>query len=158
ELAEKQAAIRQALLALSGARLLPFSPNLIVGFSAGTFGGGSGLIAGSRAASLGLPQQPRFGNFGPRNDFDAVASWTLQNLGVGNLALIKAARSRVGQAELEGLEVLNRVRREVADAQVRTHVRFAQIGRTEQAVLDGHRAFLEDFRRVQGGVGLPIEL
>jgi outer membrane protein TolC len=158
ELAEKRAAIRQALLALSGAKLLPFSPNLIVGFSAGTFGGGSGLIAGSRAASLGLPQGPRFGEFGPRNDFDAVAYWTLQNLGGGNAALLKAARSRVGIAELEQLEVLNQVRREVADAHVRTHVRFAQVGRTEQGVLDGQRAFLEDFRRVQGGVGLPIEL
>jgi outer membrane protein TolC len=158
ELAEKQAAIRQAMLALSGARLLPFSPNLIVGFSSGTFGGGSGLIAGSRAASLGLAQEPRFGTFGPRNDFDAVAYWTLQNLGLGNAALIKTARSRVSIADLERLEALNRVRREVADAFVRTHVRFAQVARTEQAVRDGTNAFREDFRRILGGVGLPLEL
>jgi outer membrane protein TolC len=158
ELAEKQAAIRQTLLALDGAKLLPFSPNLIVGFSAGTFGGGSGLIAGSRATTLGLTPQPRFGDFGPRNDFDAVAYWTLQNLGLGNLALVKAARSRVSQADLERLEVLNRVRREVAEAYVRTQVRFAQVARTEKAVLSGDRAFREDFRRVRAGVGRPIEL
>src|SRR5262249_17750914 len=36
ELAEKRAAVRQALLSLSGAKLLPFSPNVILGFSAGT--------------------------------------------------------------------------------------------------------------------------
>jgi outer membrane protein TolC len=46
----------------------------------------------------------------------------------------------------------------VADAYVRTHVRFAQVGRTEQGVRDGTNAFREDFRRILGGVGLPIEL
>jgi outer membrane protein TolC len=158
ELAEKRAAIRQALLALDGAKLLPFSPNLIVGFSAGTFGGGSGLVAGSRATTLGLTPQPRFGNFGQRNDFDAVAYWTLQNLGVGNLALIRTARSRVGIADLERLEVLNRVRREVAEAHVRTQVRFAQIARTENGVRTGDLAFRQDLRRVQGNVGRPLEL
>ncbi len=159
ELAEKQAAIRQALLALDGAKLLPFSPNMIVGFSSGTFGGGSGLVASPpRAAAIGLTPQPRFGNFGQRNDFDAVMYWTLQNLGMGNLALIRTARSRVGIAELERLEVLNRVRREVAEAYVRVQVRFAQVARTEKAVLSGEKAFREDFRRVRGGVGRPIEL
>jgi outer membrane protein TolC len=158
ELAEKRAAVRQALLSLSGAKLLPFSPNVILGFSAGTFGGGSGLISGPGAATLGLPQQPRFGSFGPRNDFDAVLYWTLQNLGVGNLALIRAARSRVGLAELERLTVLNQVRREVADAHVRAHVRFAQLAATEEAVRAGGLAFREDFRRIEGGVGRPIEL
>ncbi len=158
ELAEKQAAIRQALLALGGARLLPFSPNLIVGFSAGAFGGGSGLVAGSRADALGIPRESRFGNFAARNDFDAIAYWALQNLGVGNAALVKTARSRIGIAELEKLEVLNRVRREVADAYVRTHVHFAQLAVTENAVVSGDRAFREDFRRIQGGVGRPIEL
>jgi outer membrane protein TolC len=158
ELAEKRAAVRQALLTLRGAKLLPFSPNLIVGFSAGTFGGGSGLISGPQAANFGTTPQPRFGDFGPRNDFDAVMYWTLQNLGLGNLALIKAARSRVGLAELEGLEVLNRVRREVAEAYVRAHVRFAQFAPTETAVRAGDRAFREDYRRITGGVGRPIEL
>jgi outer membrane protein TolC len=158
ELAEKRAAVRQALLSLGGAKLLPFSPNVIVGFSAGTFGGGSGLISGPSAPNFGVSPQPRFGDFGPRNDFDAVLYWTLQNLGVGNLALVKAARSRVGLAELDRLQVLNRVRREVADSYVRAHARFAQIAATEAAVRAGARAFRQDFRRIQGGVGRPIEL
>lgn len=158
ELAEWQAAIRQAMLALANARLLPFSPNLIVGFSAGTFGGGSGLVAGNNPPPGIAPNQPRFGNFGQRNDFDAVAFWTLQNIGVGNDALIKAARSNLRSTELERLRVFNQVRREVADSYVLTHARYGQITRTESAVRTGEKAFREDFGRVQGGVGLPIEL
>jgi outer membrane protein TolC len=158
ELAEKRVAVRQALLTLSGAKLLPFSPNVIVGFSAGTFGGGSGLVSGPQAPRFGVEPQPRFGNFGPRNDFDAVMYWTLQNLGVGNLALVRVARSRVGVAELEQLKVLNQVRREVADAYLRTHIRFAQLALTEEAVRAGDRAFRQDFRRIEGNVGRPIEL
>ena len=82
ELAERQAAIRRALLDLHGAKMLPFSPNVILGFSAGTFGGGSNLVA------------PAFGDFAGRSDTDAVAYWTLQNLAVGNRALINGATAR----------------------------------------------------------------
>lgn len=158
ELREWQAAIRQAMLTLDGAKLLPFSPNLIVGFSGGTFGGGSGLVAGPKPGFSAAPLQPRFGNFGPRNDFDVVAYWTLQNIGVGNAAIIKGAAANLRITELEKLRVFNQVRREVADAYVRTHARFGQIFRAESAVRSGEKAFQEDFRRVQGGVGLPIEL
>jgi outer membrane protein TolC len=148
ELGEWQTVVREALLALDGAKLLPFSPNLIVGLSGGDFGGGGPLAA----------PEPRFGNFGTRNNFDAVAYWTLQNLGCGNLALVKTAASRIGLADLEKLRVLNLVRREVADAYVRTHARFLQIDSAETAIRTGQAAFNEDFRRILGGLGRPIEL
>src|SRR6516164_1040054 len=44
ELQERQAAIRAALLELQNAKVLPFSPNVILGYSAGGFGGGSNLV------------------------------------------------------------------------------------------------------------------
>jgi outer membrane protein TolC len=150
ELGEQQASIRQAFLELSAARVLPFAPNLIVGFSGGAMGGGSNI-----AADLG---EPRFGNWRSRNDFDAVMYWTLQNLGVGNVALIRAAESRARGANLEQVEVLNRVRAEVAHAFIETHVQFARIESTEEAVRTGIKAFEQDFVRVRGLVGLPIEL
>jgi outer membrane protein TolC len=151
ELGEWRSLVKQALLALHGARLLPFSPNLIVGMSGGDFGGGGN---GPAPAST----QPLFGNFGMRNDFDFVAYWTLQNLGVGNHALVKIASSRVDIAELEKLKVFNRVRREVADAFVRTQTRLLQIATTESAIRTAEQAFQEDFRRTLGGEGRPIEL
>jgi outer membrane protein TolC len=146
ELGARRAQIREALLALEGAKVLPFSPTILLGFSAGGFGGGSNLV------------RPVFGGFGGRTDFDTYAYWTLQNLGVGNAALINVARSRVGIARYQEVAVLDRVRAEVAEAYARTHARYAQIGTTEQAVRTGVDGFREDLTRLENTVGLPIEL
>ena len=108
ELRQQQAAVRAALLELQHAKVLPFSPQVLIGYSAGTFGGGSNLIT---------PAQPRFGDFAGREDFDVVLYWSLRNLGVGNLALIRATRSQLRQSQLRELETLNQVRAEVASAQ-----------------------------------------
>ncbi|MCU0218440.1 hypothetical protein, partial [Mycobacterium tuberculosis] len=89
-------------IALSSAKVLPFAPNVIAGFSTDRFGGGSDLVS-SPAGFVGgdgrLQRGPRFGNFGPRTDFDAVVYWQFRNLGVGNIALTKAAESRARQSQ-----------------------------------------------------------
>ena len=149
ELGERRAAIREALLALRGAKVLPFSPTVLVGLSAGGFGGGSNLV------------RPVFGSFNSRSDFDAVGYWTIQNLGVGNVALIKTAKARLGATRFQELAVLNQVRAEVAAAYAAAHARYAQIGVTETAVRSGLRGFREDLdlTRQQGlRTVLPIEL
>ncbi|MBI3838402.1 MAG: TolC family protein [Planctomycetia bacterium] len=146
ELAERRAAIRRTLLELDSARLLPFSPNVIVGFSAGTFGGGSNLVT------------PTFGHFDGRTDFDAVAYWSLRNLAVGNRALINAAASRARGSNFELVATLNRVQAEVAEAHARTRARFSQITIGESAVKSGQEAFQEDLIRIKGREGLPIEV
>ena len=148
ELGERRAAIRQALLELSAAKVLPFSPNIIVGLSGSTFGGGSNLIT----------TEPRFGSFNSREDLDVVLYWTVQNLGVGNAALIRLAASHTRSARLEQLEVLNRVRSEVAQAYVRKETYYEKMLVAEKALPVGVRALTLDFQRVKGGVGLPIEL
>jgi outer membrane protein TolC len=158
ELRERQAAIRAALLRLRGAQLLPFSPNLIVGYSDGTFGGGSDLAAAGILQANGTTlRQPRFDRFGGRQDFDVVLYWELRNLGVGNLALDRLAASRLRSEELREVEVLDRVRAEVAAAYARTHARFAQIETNERAIQPALNAFREDYRRTYNNVGLPIE-
>lgn len=152
ELAERQAVIRQAMLGLANARLLPFSPTVLIGFSAGTFGGGSNLNTEVTGA-------PRFGNFGQRNDFDVVAYWTLQNLGVGNKALVNNSQSKLRQADLERVAMLNRVRAEVADAAIRARTRLAQTAVLEDGVRSGLLAYAKDFERIRNRAGgLPIEL
>jgi outer membrane protein TolC len=159
ELAERQAAIRAALLHLQGTKLLPFSPNLIVGYSAGTFGGGSNLVAeGVLQADGTILRQPRFDSFAGRQDFDAVVYWSVRNLGIGNLALVRLAQSNLRSEQLRDVEVLDRVRAEVAIAHARTHARFAQIGTAEQAVQSSQTAFREDLSRTRAAVGLPIEV
>jgi len=145
ELGERRAAFREALLALQGTKLLPFSPTILVGFSAGGFGGGSNLV------------RPVFGAFGGRTDLDAYTYWTLQNFGVGNAALIRTAKARLGLAEFQQIAVLDQVRAEVAEAYARTHARYAQIGTTERAVRSGTLGLREDLVRIENEVTPAIE-
>ena len=126
DLNERRAAAAKALTALRGAKMLPFSPTLFLGFSAGGFGGGSDVAA---APVTSLPwgrNDPRFSTLDDREDLDVMGFWTLQNLGVGNKAQIDAARSRLSSADFELLITLDRIRSEVAGAYARTHARFAQ--------------------------------
>ncbi|MBI3865009.1 MAG: TolC family protein [Planctomycetia bacterium] len=159
ELKARQAAIQAALLELDSAKMLPFSPQLMLGFSGGLFGGGSNLVASSTPPAIGLPpNQPRFGDFKGRTDIDAILFWSVRNLGLGNKALIDAARARACSADFEQQATLDQVRREVADAFVRTHIQFAQIEVRARGVRSGADALSQDFTRVQGREGKPIEL
>ena len=141
ELAAQRAAIEAALLYLGGAKILPFSPNTMLGFSAGGFGGGSNLV------------RPIFGGFGGREDLDVVVFWTIQNLGLGNIALIRQADARLQINKFEQVELLNMVRADVAESYARTHARYAQIGVYEEAVRSGYLAFHEDLDRTRLMVG-----
>src|SRR5207302_2396301 len=89
ELKARQSSIRAAMLELDSAKMLPFSPQVLLGFSGGVFGGGSNLVAGSNPPATGLPpNQPRFGDFKARTDIDAIMYWSARNMGLGNKALI----------------------------------------------------------------------
>ena len=158
ELKERRTAIVEALLVLDRERWLPFSPTVYIAYSVGDFGGGSNLVAqpvGSNPDALG---DPRFGLFSGRQDFDVMAYWTVLNFGIGNKALIDAARSRLRSADLRQVATLDRIRAEVADAYARTHARFAQIRTCELAIESSTEAYREDLRRILGLIGLPLEL
>lgn len=146
ELKERRTAIREALLALGRARALPFTPTVLVGYSSGTFGGGSNL------------SPPDLGQFAGRSDFDVIAYWTLRNLGVGNRALVNQAASQMRSDNYRMIQVLDQVRDEVAEAYARTRARFAQIATSEKAVGTAQEAFTEDLTRIKGREGLPIEV
>ncbi len=156
ELAARRAAIREALYLLRNQQVLPFSPTVLAGYSAGSFGGGSNLI-GQPGGFQGFAEA-RFGSFAARDDIDVVMFWTAQNAGAGNWAKIRGRR--VGQriAELELVRELNRVRNDVATAYAGTHARYAQIGIAERGVQAGGDSYKEDLGRIKGGQGLPIEL
>jgi outer membrane protein TolC len=145
ELKDRQAAIQEALIYLEGAKVLPFSPTILIGYSSGGFGGGSNLV------------RPVFGGFGGRSDFDAVAYWTLQNLGVGNAALINQTKAKLGMSRYQEIAILDQVRAEVAEAYAKTHARFAQIATTEKAVRSATRGFREDLLRIENTVAPAIE-
>jgi outer membrane protein TolC len=134
---------------------------VIIGYSAGTFGGGSNLASEGIVQPDGtVLRQSRFGSFAGREDFDAVVYWTLRNLGVGNIALVRLADSNARIQNLKQVETLDRVRTEVAIAYARTHARFAMIASGEEAARAGQKAFSEDLNRTRNLVekSLPIEV
>jgi outer membrane protein TolC len=159
ELAARRAEIREALMNLRGAQLLPFSPTIWAGFSAGTFGGGSNLVA--QPGGFQGFQEPRFGSFAPRDDVDVIMFWTAQNAGLGNLANIRIRRTQEQMARLQLVRDLNMVRNDVAVAYAGIHARFAQMGIAQRGVLSGYEAYRLDLKTtIEEGrpTILPIEL
>ena len=118
---------------------------MAVGFSAGTFGGGSGLVS------------PTFGSFSGRSDFDALAVWTLQNAGVGNAAWWRQRRAQIGQTSAERLQTLNLVRAEVAAARADAAARRREVDFAARQLQIAELGFLAEARRARANEGLPIE-
>jgi outer membrane protein TolC len=161
ELAARRSEIRTALYELSLSRLLPFSPNVIAGFSAGGFGGGSNLVASPPGFVAGDGTRitaPRFSDLESRTDLDVDVFWTFRNMGIGNLALNRAAESRAKQSHLRELETVNLVRAQVAESYGWVAARFRQIEAGEKAVRASQDAYTQDLTRIRGGQGLPLEV
>ena len=150
ELSERRVAVARGLLALESARVLPFSPNLFIGYSMGGFGGGSNLVSDPVGTTPFARGEAAFGNFAARQDLDVMAYWWLQNLGVGNRALKDAAASRLRTVRWEEIVVLEQVRKEVAVAMRESRIRLRKIELGEKALAAAELAFKEDL----GGPGL----
>jgi outer membrane protein TolC len=127
-------------------RVRPFVPLLSVGYSAGTFGGGSNQV------------EPRFGRFDGRSDFDAWAVWSLANFGLGNLAVQRARRAEVGEAEAERARVVDRVRSEVADAHGIAAARLQQVEVAKRQLAAAAEGARLDMVRARNVEGRPIEI
>jgi outer membrane protein TolC len=143
EISRRQAMLRQE-------QVRPFLPTLSVGYSAGTFGGytnRSDLVANTA-----------FGKFGSRADFDVIAYWTAQNLGLGNVARQRERRVQRDIAATEQVEVLNLVRREVVAAYSRAEAGLRRVEIARQQLQTAEAGYAADLRRIQGGEGLPIEI
>lgn len=158
ELAARRNDILAAVQQLRKQIFMPLSPTVLAGYSAGTFGGGSNLVAypGGFQGFKG----PYFGSFGPRQDVDVILFWTAQNMGMGNLGRIRVARAERNIAQLEFVRELNRVRDDVAVAYARIHATYAQIDIARRAMEAAWKSYVEDRRRIRATVkgALPIEL
>lgn len=165
-------AIRASQVRVRQEQARPLLPILWTGFSAGDFGGGavsstSGNVFNPHTGNdnlapsvtaLGGHTDPKFGKIAGRMDFDVFAYWQLQNMGFGNIALIRRTRAELGQAEANRLRVLNKVREQVSVAFNRSAENFRAIGVQRRRVLDATDGFQRDLIRIRGGVGRPIAL
>ncbi|MHB1426884.1 MAG: TolC family protein [Gemmataceae bacterium] len=120
ELLAAAANIRASQTRVRQETVRPLLPFLWAGFSAGDFGGGAVAIQNPNVPpsrlfdGVGQPgghTTPKFGNISGRVDVDVMAIWTLQNFGLGNLALVRQRRGQLGQAEAQRLATLTEVAR-----------------------------------------------
>jgi outer membrane protein TolC len=126
-------------------RVRPLLPTLVIGLSDGDFGGGSDKVP------------YRFSHFGGRADVDVLAVWTVQNLGMGHVALAHRARSEIGQAEALRMRIVDQVRREVAEALAQTKASRVQMEVAKKRVATSEQAYRQDFARAKNLKGLLIE-
>ncbi len=146
ELAAASATVQTNATRLRQEQTRPLFPLVSLGFSAGSFGGGSVLFP------------PKMSNFGGRNDFDVLALWSLQNLGVGNYATVSERRAVMNQSRAERTRALNGVRQEVIASYGLLQGERIQILITQRQLKDTEEGFREEFQRLRGAEALPIEV
>jgi outer membrane protein TolC len=127
-------------------RIRPFLPTVLIGFSAGEFGGGSNQVG------------YRMNQFNSRTDLDVAAVWRLQNLGVGNRAIENNVRAQVGIAEAHRVQAIDRVRREVTEAFSRARTSRHQIDITKRRVETAQQAYRQDLLRTKDQLGRLVEV
>jgi outer membrane protein TolC len=130
ELAANRALAAAAQGRLRQAQVGPLIPRLEVSYVGGTFGGG---------------QNSSFDNFGPRGDAVASATWELQNLGLGNVAIARERAAQVTGANARIVEVQAQVSAEVVAAAKVARYRLQTLGVSQEAV----RQAIEMYRRLE---------
>lgn len=146
ELAAASATIAANRLRVRQERTRPLFPMIMLGYSAGSYGAGNPRFP------------PLIGHFGGRSDFDALAVWSLNNMGVGNMATVAERRAVLNQSVAERTRALNGVRQEVIAAYGLMQGERLQIRITQRQLKDTQEGFREEFERLLGAEALPIEV
>src|SRR5262249_31348309 len=115
ELVASQAIVQATLARLRQEKMRPLVPSVLLrgnatspagNMSTGAFGGGV---------------NDQISNFGARNSMDLEIVWELQNLGLGNVALVRGRKAENQVAVLELFRVQDRIAAEVVQAHAQAH-------------------------------------
>lgn len=146
EMTARSEAVAASETRLKQERWRPWLPTVSAGYSIGEFGGGSNFAP------------TRFGDYSGRTDFDVFAVWTLQNVGVGNLATQRTRRAEVDEAVSQRVRTINQIRDEVSSAFAASEARRRQMEIAERQLATAQSGLDEEVTRTRGGEGLPIEV
>jgi outer membrane protein TolC len=169
------AAVRASQVRVREETVRPLLPNLWMGFSTGEYGGGAGAtttgngVYNPNTGNANLvtinpatgQTVPTFGKFSGRVDVDVIAYWTLMNMGMGNVGLVRERRAQRNQAEAERLRILNEVREKVSVAYNSAAEHFRDIAIKRRWVQEATEGFQLDLTTAYRGgprVALPIEV
>lgn len=143
ELAESRHLVAEAVGRLSREQFAPLLPSLLLDVSQSGYGGGpDATLADSRG----------------RFDFDATAYWQLRNFGLGEVAAREGARSRLQQAKLIQVRIMDQVAREIVEAHAQSESLRGQIAVSQSGIRVASDSYRRNVERIRGGQGLPLEV
>jgi outer membrane protein TolC len=157
ELASQQALVRAALERIRQERLRPLMPSLILQGSPGPSAPGGYLMAGvfgSGANGAGNPWLVR-------DDVSVGLVWELQNLGLGNRALVRERRGEQQQLLVELFRVQDLVAAEIARAHGQLRSATTRVATSERGLEEARLAYagsLEELGKIDlaGDVGVVV--
>jgi outer membrane protein TolC len=130
ELANQQALVQATLERLRQERVRPLVPSVLLrGFSTPVTGTLAGGVFGG-----GVNDEVR--HFGGRLDLDLQVLWQLQNLGLGNRALVRQRLAENQAALVELLRAQDQVAADIAKALAQAQSAAARVGEAEAEVRD----------------------
>ncbi|MDB4637676.1 MAG: TolC family protein [Planctomycetaceae bacterium] len=142
ELKEAQNLVSAACDQYKRQKYAPLVPSVMLGMSAGGFGGGLGNTTD---------------DFSGRYDFDALMMWEVRNLGLGEKAARRETQARVEQAKFQKVRLLDQVAAEVNEAHSQVTHRRNRMSITKEAIASAQNSYERNVRRIRDGQGLPIE-
>jgi outer membrane protein TolC len=143
ELASQQSMIQAALVRIRQEKMRPFLPSIIItGFQTP---GGMTTQAGIFATGPG----GKLNNWSFRDDVSTQLVWQLQNMGLGNMALIKQRRAQQSQAIASLFQMQDMVASDVTQTQANLQSAAARVVQAERSL----RASLVTFQKNLEGLG-----
>ncbi|MDA7527898.1 TolC family protein [bacterium] len=143
KLKEAQALVAEACERYQREKYSPFVPSVLLGLSTTGFGGGVGT---------------NISNTDGRYDFDALMTWEVRNLGLGEKASRREMTARVEQAKFEKIRVLDQVAQEISESHSQVVHRANRMEITKNAIQSAEDSFKRNLSRIRDGQGLPIEV
>ena len=141
ELESSQDLVNAALKQLQRENVANFLPSVGIVGSAGGFGGGLEFTD----------------DFGGRTDIDAMAYWSLRNMGRGDKVARDLARAKVQQAQAEKLQLMDSITREIKSSASKVEMRSRRMKIAEKGIQSASDAYRRDLQRIRNNEGLPIE-
>ncbi|TWU35875.1 TolC family protein [Novipirellula artificiosorum] len=142
ELKEANCLVAEAIERYQREKSAPMVPSVILGLSQTGFGGGLG---------------DHLGSFHDRTDLDVLAVWQIRNLGFGDRAAACRAAAISQQVRAEQIRQMDRVAREVAEANAQIGFRDARITIAQKAIGAAENSKQRNLDRIRDGQGIPLE-
>jgi outer membrane protein TolC len=143
ELKELQALVAAACDRYQRQKYAPFVPSVLLGLSAGGFGGDTGNAINS---------------VDDRYDFDAMVTWEIRNFGFGERSARRRTEAQVQQAMFRKVSLIDDVAREIAEAHTQVTHRRERMAVTQMSIQSAQDSYDRNLSRIREGAGLPIEV